>query len=533
MTLDRRQLALSLVTTLAVAPSLVRAATSAFFDVKTFGARGDGKAIDSDAINKAILAAYKAGGGTVVVPAGRYLCFSLRLKDRVTLLLSPGCVIEAADTAVHGRKYDLAEQELLEQFQDYGITHAHPALIYADGAVDIAIVGQGLFYGKGLVREGPNARWKGVKDWKSATELGLSLRDARRQNPAEVAMDGLAHRTVSLKNCRNVVLRDFMVLQGGHFSVFANNCDNVTIDNLLIDTNRDGIDIDGCRNVKVVNCKVNSPRDDAIVLKSSYSQGRKIFCENILISGCTTSAFGMGMVFEGTLPKLPEGQPYNNPGALGRIKIGTESNGGFRNIQITDCLCDHSRGILIGVVDGGLMEDVTISNITLRNPVNHPLFVRHAARLRAPEGTGIGAIRRIRFSDITVTGVQSKFACGVEGIPDGIIEDVSFSHLHITARGGGTTEEAALNPAEKRVASLEVNHMAPLPAYGLFARFARNVTVRDSTFDTETPDARPAIVFDRVTGGVVEGLRSVRDPKEAVVLRDCRDISVEGVTRIS
>ena len=188
MALDRR-LALLGLTGLAL-PAWAQRTAPPLHDVKRYGARGDGRTIDSTAINRAIHAANAAGGGTVIVPAGRYLCFSIRLLDHVTLYLSSGAVIEAADPAVHGAHYDVPENDLDEQFQDFGITHVHNSLVYADGATNIAILGPGMFHGLGLDREGPGDRWHARAGWQSAASLGLTPREVRLRDPKERAQDG-------------------------------------------------------------------------------------------------------------------------------------------------------------------------------------------------------------------------------------------------------------------------------------------------------------------------------------------------------
>ncbi len=492
----RRTLLTSLASA-ALAPALFTLpafAAHGLFDVRDFGARGDGVTVDSPAINKAIAAAVKAGGGTVVLPAGRYISFSLRLFDNITLLLAEGCVLEAADPTIHKGGYDFAETDLPEQFQDFGITQFHCSLIYADGADHVSVIGRGLIHGKGLLREDPGARWHGVTGWIAP----------RPSDPKEIAMNGKGIRAIGLKNCRNVLVRDVTILQGGHFSCHVIGCTNVTIDNMLIDTDRDGIDIDCCHNVQVTNCRVNAPKDDAIVVKSSYALGRAIVCENISITNCHTSGFLMGSMLDGTFRPSDYGS-VDGSGVLGRIKLGTESNGGFRNVLISNCSCETSRGVLVGVVDGGILEDVTVSDLILRNPVNHPLFVRQAARLRAPAGTVVGACRRIRFDSIDVSGADGRFPCGVQGIPDAPVSDITFSNIHVLSSGGGTAADAARIPPQKRESSLEVSFMGMLPAYGFYARNARNLTVRDCTFEVEKADGRPAILLDDVKGGRIEG----------------------------
>jgi len=128
------------------------------FDVRTFGATGDGKTVDSPAINKAIEAAAAAGGGTVVFPAGNYISFSIRLKSHVDLYLTQGCAIIAADspkpgetTGYMGGTYDPAEPKTAwDAYQDYGHNHWHNSLLWGDGISDFSITGPGLIWGRGL-----------------------------------------------------------------------------------------------------------------------------------------------------------------------------------------------------------------------------------------------------------------------------------------------------------------------------------------------------------------------------------------------
>ena len=172
----------------------------------------------------------------------------------------------------------------------------------------------------------------------------------------------MGNKTIGLKNCRNVVLRDFSILKGGHFGMLVTGVDNLTIDNLKIDTDRDGMDIDCCRNVRVSNCTVNSPWDDAIVPKSSFALGYNRACENITITNCYVSGcWELGSVLDGTWKRTVA------TGGTGRIKFGTESNGGFKNMVISNCMFEGCQGLALETVDGALLEDVTITNITMRD----------------------------------------------------------------------------------------------------------------------------------------------------------------------
>jgi polygalacturonase len=500
-----------------------------FHNVRDYGARGDGKAVDSPAFNRAIEAASAKGGGTIVVPPGRYLCFSIRLKSHITLVLSPGSVIEAADPRKHKGQYDLPEGVFEEQLVDYGLAHFHNSLIYGDGVSDIAIIGQGLIHGLGLDREGPPPRWHGIEGWKSPKELGLSADAARRAIPLEMEYEGRGNKAIGLTRCRNVLLKDFSILQGGHFACYVLGCTNVRIDGLTVDTDRDGIDIDCCRDARVTNCVVNAPKDDAIVLKSSYALQRPVFCEDIQVIGCKTSGYLLGSVLDGSYRKSPYLAP-DKVGVLGRIKLGTDSATGFRNILIADCMSENARGLQLGAIDGGVLEDVTFRDINLVNPVNHPIFLRLSARNRAPRGAGVAKVRRVRFTDIQVSGARMEYPCGVVGIPDGIIEDVSFRGVHVTAAGGGTEADANRTVPERRNSSLEPSFMGILPAHGLYARHVRNLGVVDCGFDTATRDARPAVALENVDGAVIDRLTSSK-PREAAVRTGAgsRNIAVGSV----
>lgn len=527
--LDRRS-TLGLLATLLGSPIAAQAALTngGVEDIRNHGARGNGRTIDTPAINRAVKAAAKRGGGVVLVPPGRYLSFSIRLLDNVTLALSAGAVIEAANPDLHGRNYDPPENYLEEQFQDFGITHVHNSLIYADGASNIGVVGPGMLHGLGLDREGPGDHWWKRENWQSAKALGISPKELMLRNPKEAEQVGRANKTIGLMNCRNVRLQDFTILQAGHFGIIAHGCSNMALDGIVIDTDRDGIDIDCCRDVRVINCTVNAPKDDAIVLKSSGALGRKVICEDILIQGCKTSGYLMGSLLDGTYRLSDYGSPDGN-GVLGRIKMGTETVGGFRNVRISDCICTNSRGILIGIVDGGTMEDVSVSGITLRDPVNHPLFVHHGARMRAPRGTPVGKIRRIRFEDVQVSGGDWREPCGVEGFADGPIEDVAFHGVEVHSPGGGTAADAAREPEYRRETSLEVSYLKTLPAHGFWARHAKRLTIKDCRFSVEKPDARPTVALRNVQGAIIDALVSDKPRETAVSAKDSSGIAVGDV----
>jgi len=470
-------------TGLAMGPTIPTSAQSnqaherqSFYDVRAFGATGDGKALDTPAINRAIEAAAAAGGGTVFFPAGRYLCYSIHLQSKVGILLEHGATIVAADPASDPtQSYDAAESNKpWENYQDYGHNHWHNSLIWGEGLSDISICGPGLIWGKGLSRgwgAGPIA-----------------------ENP------GVANKTIALKNCRNVVLRDFSILHGGHFGILATGVDNLTIDNLKIDTNRDGMDVDCCRNVRISNCSVNSPWDDAICLKSSYALGYARATEMVTIANClVTGTYEEGTLLDGSWKRFADDAKVSRQG---RIKFGTESNGGFKNITVTNCVFEGCRGLAIESVDGAIIEDVTCANITMRDVYGAPIFVRLGARLRGPAQADAGRVRRVLLSNISCLNAQrsepvSSILAGIPGHP---IEDVKISDVMVAHMGGGTKEDAARALPEKEKDYPEPTMFGITPAHAFFLRHVNRVEMNGIKIQHYNLDARPSFVLDDVEG---------------------------------
>src|ERR1700722_5455555 len=392
------------------------------FDVRAFGAVGDGKALDTAAINRAIEAAAAAGGGTVIIPAGSYLSFSIHLKSQVELHLLPGSVIIAADSPLPNEQtgyrsgvFDSAEPNTeWDAYQDYGHNHWHNSLIWGEDIHDVSITGSGLIWGRGL----SNGRGKKENDYAFVAEQA-----------------GVGNKAIALKNCHNVVFRDFCILKGGHFGLLLTGVDNLTIDNLKIDTDRDGIDIDCCQNVRVSNCTVNSPWDDGICPKSSFALGHNRPCENVTITNCfVTGAYRLGTVLDGTWKKFDGTTDRGKIGGTGRIKCGTESNGGFINITISNCVFEGCQGLALETVDGALLEDIAVSNITMRDVISCPIFVRLGSRLRGPKGpagtnqsTVVGTLRRVLISNITSYNPAGRFGSNITGIPGYAVEDIKLS----------------------------------------------------------------------------------------------------------
>jgi len=446
------------------------------FDVKSFGATGDGKTIDTAAINAAIDAAAAAGGGAVRFPAGTYASYSIHLKSNVQLFIGPGAIILSAETPATpapGAGYDAAEPNTQwETFQDYGHNHFHNSLIWGEGIEDAGIAGPGRIWGKALSKgygPGPKA-----------------------ENP------GVGNKTIALKNCRNIALQDFQILQGGHFGILATGVDNLNILHLRIDTNRDGMDIDCCRDVHISNCSVNSPWDDAIVLKSSYALGEARSTDHVTISDCfVCGGYQLGTLLDATFQPFPKGQRSFN---TGRIKCGTESNGGFRNIAISNCVFENCQGLALESVDGALLEDISITNITMRDCASAPIFLRLGRRMRGPAGAPVGTMRRVVISNVICSNTVSHICSIISGVPGYPIEGVKISNVVVLNQGGGTKEDAAIAPPEKENGYPEPGMFGTMPACGFYIRHAKDVELRDIDIKTMADDARPTFALNDVDG---------------------------------
>ena len=442
------------------------------YNVRDYGAKGDGKTLDHTAINQAIEKACNNGGGQVVLPAGTYLCGSIHLKSNVELHLMAGAKILAAPAEM--KAYDESEVFGGPEYQDGGHTYFHNSLIWAEGQQNISITGRGMIDGEGLTKH-----------------------DTEKAGIVEGGSIGTGDKAIALKLCRNVTIRDITIFRGGHFAIITTGCDIGTIDNVTIDTNRDGIDIDCCKYFTVSNTKVNTPNDDAIVLKSSYALKKPVFCEHILITNCIVTSYKLGTFLDGTY--VPEKVNW----VCGRIKLGTESNGGYRNITISNCSCMWSSGLAFEEVDQGRMENIVVDNISMSHVHHYPIYITTGCRNRGPkERTDISSARDIYINNVIADDCDSLAGIIITGMAGTPIRNVSLSNILIQYRGGGhkvTTpyREQGTNYPEPRWAG-------PTPAYGFFARHVDGLQLRNVQFELMCPDERPDMILEDVINEVIE-----------------------------
>jgi len=436
-----------------------QAARAKVFNVKSYGAVGDGAAMDTEAIQKTIDACHAEGGGVVRVPAGDFQIGTIWLRSNITLSLDYGANLLGSQNIADYKTEGLSKPR-------EGGPHC---LIYAENARNIVIEGLGVIDGRGTPEHFPRIRSGG-------RETSKRPRLIRMVNCDQLTFSGVTYRRpafwgLHLIDCRNI-----------HFNA-------VTIRFRNNGYNNDGLDLDGCENVLIENCDIDSG-DDAICLKSSLHP-----CRNIVVRGCKVTS--------NTAP----------------LKFGTSSRGGFINVSVTNCYFYNSPmgAIKLQLVDGGRLENVDISRIVMED-VGNPIFIRLGNRGRTytkrtgprqnadarPEGAGVGTLKNVRIRDVVaeVTG-DDKSRSGpimITGIPGHCVEDVVLENITISYPGGGNKDDARRAVPEDIARYPEQFFFGVLPAWGAYIRHARNVEFRNVILKTRSSDERKRIVLDDVEG---------------------------------
>jgi polygalacturonase len=438
-------------------------------NVKQFGARGDGGALDTSALQQAIDACAQNGGGTVYLPPGRYLSGTLFLKSRVAIHL------EAGATLLGSTKLEDYPAKI-PSIRSYTDNYTERSLIYAENLEQIALQGRGVIDGQGGAFKG-----------------------AYKVRPYLLRIIG----------CRDVAVRELTLRNSPMWVQHYLACDGVLIDGITVSSrcnaNNDGIDIDGCHRVRIINCDIQSG-DDAIVLKSTLARA----CKNVVITNCTLSS------------------------DCNAFKLGTESNGGFENIVLSNCTMTDTRlaGIALEEVDGGVLDGVNISNVTMDN-VRGPIFIRLGNRARPfqdkMEKPGIGALRNVSISNIQARGAD-RISCSISGLPGHPVENVTLAQIRIRFAGGGKPEDARRPVPEKAEAYPEYSMFGVLPAYAFCCRHARNLVLDHVDVSVTAPDHRPSLFCGDVSrlrvGAWSTGAEATRGP--VIHFEDVRDALIHN-----
>lgn len=457
--------------------------------VTAFGAVGDAKTLNTSAIQKAIDAANKNGGGRVVFSKGKFLSGSIILKSGVDLFFEDGAVLLGSIDP-----------------NDYPKFEGVRALILANASKNISISGNGIIDGQGreLALAVDSLHHAGIKIDPNYNYRRLRPSDGRGKLISFVKCDAIAMTNITLKN------------SSGWVQCFE-QCTNVVLDYVKVDSraywNNDGIDIDGCENVRITNCDVNSA-DDGICLKSE-SPGLQN--NNIYIANCTVRS------------------------SANAVKFGTGSYGSFKNVTIENIkVFDTFRSaIAIESVDGAEIENISVSNITAVNTGNAILI-----RLGHRNGDKPGYIKNVSIKNVKaqipfgrpdidydlrgpeVDYFHNPFPASIAGIPGYSIENVTLENIEISYPGRASKGMAYLplsrlkDVLENEKGYPEFTMFGELPSWGFYVRHVNGITMKNIKLTIEKEDFRPAFVFDDVKELRMENITIPSDKTNQIIFKD-------------
>ena len=361
------------------------------------------------------------------------------------------------------------------------------SLIWGENLNNVTISGEGMINGENLSRKDLNLPpwddpyWSNQDSWEDYPNQGVL---------------GVGDKAIALRECINATIRDITIFSGGHYSILPVGCDSLLIENVTIDTHRDGIDITCCKNFIIRNCKVNAQSDDAICLKSSLVMGKRVPCEKGLIENCFVSGYKKGTYLNG------KKQPLNSSGKIGngRIKFGTESEGGFRNIAIKNIVFEHCYGLAIEEVDGGLIENIVVDGITMKKIRQYGIYITTGTRYRSPKAPGriTSKIKGVTIRNVTIEDCSAESGIQIHGLPDEPLEGITLENITLLAVGGGTASDAQLTPKELGGGYPEPKNLGRMPSYGLYVRHVKGATFKNIKFSTKEKDMRPAVIVKNV-----------------------------------
>lgn len=439
-------------------------AVTGSFNILDYGAKGDGSTLNTKSIQSAIDACASRGGGTVYFPAGKFVSGTLFLKSHITLYLEAGAVLEGSKNL---NDYPVTMPDI----KSYTDNYTNKSLIYGEGLENIGITGEGTLDGNG-----------------ASFKPGDVLMNADR-----FAWYKARPYLIRIINCKDILVRDVTILNSPMWVQHYLACEDVNIDGITVNSrvnnNNDGIDIDGCKRVRISNCDIISG-DDAIVLKSSLDMP----CKDITITNCVISS------------------------DCNAFKLGTETNGGFENINLNNCTIYDTKlgGISLEMVDGGTIDRVSVSNVTMNN-VGTAVFIRLGNRARPylendPKSymnrevatknlqkPGMGKLSNVIISKIQAINVGIT-GCSITGLPGYPVENITLENIRITCKGGGSKELVDREIPEVPDKYPEFRMFGVLPSFGFYCRHAKNLTFNDVEMDFIEPDERPAIICDDITG---------------------------------
>ncbi|MBU6409397.1 MAG: chitobiase/beta-hexosaminidase C-terminal domain-containing protein, partial [Verrucomicrobia bacterium] len=437
--------------------NLCVAQTPPIFNVKSYGATGNGTTVDTTAINNAINAANSAGGGTVTFPPGNYLSVSIHLKSNVTLYLSNNAVILGASSG-----YDAAESNPYSQYQDYGHSHFHDSLIWGENLANVGLAGPGEINGNGNLTSG---------------------------NPGS----GQGDKALCLVTCTGVTITDITITSAGHFGILADDCTNMLVSgahilNAYASQHRDAFNLIDSSHCMITNCLIQGS-DDSMCLKSDYALGRKIGAIDIHVVNCTILS------------------TQNNA-----TQFGSETVGNFSDVTFSHCVLTGAGKAGIGITsqDGSVIDGVTYDTITMSNCAT-PIWMKLDLRTTDSPSPTLGAIRNISINNVVAyhstfdnraftSTINGYFSGGSTIVP---IQNVVLNNVNVSNVGGQSA--SANNNYPKNNQDWQPQNFGSWPSYGWYLRYAKNITFTNCQAHFDANDDRAALVADSSTNILIGG----------------------------
>lgn len=460
-------------------------------DIFSYGAKGDGRTVDTEAIQAAIDSCYEEGGGMVYFQKGCFISGTIYLKSNVTLYLEAGATLKASNNLAdfpiipskYSSKYPYKPDgarvtfdtiKLYKNNQDKGFV-THKALIYAEDQQNIFIIGRGTIDGNWY--HWKDEPWENISFW---------------ERP----------QIIQFRGCKNIHIQGITLRNVGTWVQLYRSCSNIIIEGITVDsranpdiekprfadypgTNMDGLSLTDCKNVRISNCFINSG-DDGIVLKS-FSPDE--YCQDIVISNCVVSSNASG------------------------IKIGTETSGGFRDIIVQNCVVYDTRcdALSIMTVDGARIERINFSNVSIRNIKGTAIFIRLGTRNRINKYNAkinTPHLKDIMIENILGTGIESEYGCSITGTSNYKVENICLRNINLHFVGDGKLEDAFITVPENEKEYPYGKMFGRLPTYGFFIRHAKNIALENIQVDFGREDFRPALFFDDVDQLDIKGFKA-------------------------
>ena len=463
------------------------------YQASSFGIKSDGVTLNTRSIQAGIDYISSNGGGVLEISVGRYLTGSIHMKDNVELRLLEGAVLVGSTNPY-----------------DYDMVEGNYGFLLAKGQKNISVKGKGVIDGRGF---------DCALNFLNQVHLGF-LEDTTKNDRVTKRP-----KLIYFRECENVVIEGVNLRNSAEWTLVTDQCENLTISGILLDSknywNNDGLDIVDCRHVLIKDSFIDAS-DDAICFKSHSAEH---LCEDIEVRNCVASSSASG------------------------FKFGTVSRGGFKNIRIINnkVYDTHRSAITIQSVDGGEVENIFVDNLEAVNTSN-AIYLRTGIRWNNGKK---GYLKNITLSNIKVEVPLGKADAGysyegpiedlprnispsgIVGIPDIPIENVVLKNVEIIYPGGGNKNYAYRGTSPEELDSIpemidvypEFSQSKELPAWGLFLRHAKGITLDNVRLVAGAKDYRPAVVADDVDGLVIKGLKTdepASKGKKQVVKRNVR-----------